>query len=581
MEARVAAPDRGRYIDPKACEVGRRAQGAGDGGVLVAAAGGRRGGRRGAARPAARHLKRHLVSQGYERYTSQDHAVWRYILRRAVRLLSERAHPSYLEGLRATGIGTERIPRIEEMNEILSRLGWAAACVDGFIPPAAFMELQAHRVLVIAADMRQVGHVAYTPAPDIVHEAAGHAPIIVDRAYAEYLRRIGEVGARAMSSRADFELYEAIRRLSQVKEQRGADPEALARAEREVAERQRGLGAPSEMALVSRLHWWTVEYGLVGPLERPRIYGAGLLSSLGEAETCLGPEVRKLPYTLEAAQVAYDITRKQPQLFVTPDFERLSEVSCASRRGCLAVGGLEAEKPVSAEGATAVGAPARVCGVFRSPTRRRGRLAIALRRPPALPAGQQLPQATPTARLRGDRGALAARRSGSRPEPGHARGCRSHGWSSKARSQRRGARRRPALVTRGARSLGTSPLPSEWGDFDCRGGLSRLRRAATRTPKHRARLAQRTVKQPTEAPGPHALYARGGSSASRAERQTRRSGRLQARHTDDWLLPLELLELVREREPGSALERELRGHLARRAREPGLGTLVGDGLECR
>ena len=62
-------------------------------------------------------------------------------------------------------------------------------------------------MLVIACDMRQIHHIEYTPAPDIVHEAAGHAPIIVDREYSEYLQRFGEVGAKAMSSKKDFELY--------------------------------------------------------------------------------------------------------------------------------------------------------------------------------------------------------------------------------------------------------------------------------------------------------------------------------------------------------------------------------------
>ncbi|MBI5549027.1 MAG: aromatic amino acid hydroxylase, partial [Deltaproteobacteria bacterium] len=345
-----------------------------------------------------RHLRQHLVAQDYERYTAQDHAVWRYIMRQSVHILSQRAHPIYLEGLRRTGIRADRIPRIEEMNEVLSRIGWAAATVDGFIPPAAFMEFQAHRVLVIAADMRQVGHIAYTPAPDIVHEAAGHAPIIVDERYAEYLRRIGEIGAKAVSSKADFELYEAIRRLSVVKEQRGADPAEIAHAEREVKERQRELGTPSEAALISRLHWWTVEYGLVGELEAPRLYGAGLLSSIGEAVSCLAPEVRKLPYTEEAAQCSYDITRRQPQLFVTPDFEHLSAVleQFASRLA-QRTGGLEGlKKAVASENvATAVWSSGlQVSGIFQAPPLdARGRPAYLRTRGPTALAfgGEQLP----------------------------------------------------------------------------------------------------------------------------------------------------------------------------------------------
>jgi phenylalanine-4-hydroxylase len=80
------------------------------------------------------------------------------------------------------------------------------------------------------------------------------------------------------------------------------------------------------MALLSRLHWWTVEYGLIGTVDHPRLYGAGLLSSIGEAAQCLTPAVRKLPYTVEAAQQPFDITSMQPQLFVTPSFAHLNAV---------------------------------------------------------------------------------------------------------------------------------------------------------------------------------------------------------------------------------------------------------------
>ncbi|MDQ3626240.1 MAG: aromatic amino acid hydroxylase, partial [Verrucomicrobiota bacterium] len=263
-----------------------------------------------------KHLLQFAVDQRYDEYTPVDHAVWRFIMRQNTFFLKEYAHKVYFQGLLDTGISFERIPRIEEMNDILGRIGWGAVAVDGFIPPAAFMEFQAYKVLVIACDMRQIHHIEYTPAPDIVHEAAGHAPIIVDQEYSNYLQRFGEVGAKAMQSRKDFELYEAIRHLSILKELPNSDPTEVAEATREVEERQKNLGEPSEMALLSRLHWWTVEYGLIGTLDQPKIYGAGLLSSIGESVSCLEPEVKKLSYSVDAANTAFDITTKQPQLFV-------------------------------------------------------------------------------------------------------------------------------------------------------------------------------------------------------------------------------------------------------------------------
>ncbi len=289
-----------------------------------------------------KHLLQFAVDQRYDDYTPVDHAVWRFIMRQNIFFLKEYAHKVYFQGLLETGISFERIPRISEMNDILSKIGWGAVAVDGFIPPAAFMEFQAYKVLVIACDMRQIHHIEYTPAPDIVHEAAGHAPIIVDREYSNYLQRFGEVGAKAMSSRTDFELYEAIRHLSILKEQPDSDPKEVEEATRKVEYGQKNLGNPSEMALLSRLHWWTVEYGLIGTMENPKIYGAGLLSSIGESVSCLEPAVKKIPYSVGAAQTAFDITTKQPQLFVCRDFQHLSDVleEFASKMAFY-VGGLE------------------------------------------------------------------------------------------------------------------------------------------------------------------------------------------------------------------------------------------------
>ena len=290
-----------------------------------------------------KHLLQFAVDQRYDDYTSVDHAVWRFIMRQNIFFLKEYAHKVYFQGLLNTGISFDRIPRIQEMNDILAKIGWGAVAVDGFIPPAAFMEFQAYKVLVIACDMRQIHHIEYTPAPDIVHEAAGHAPIIVDREYSEYLQRFGEVGAKAMSSKKDFELYQAIRHLSILKERPNADPKEVDEATKLVEHRQKTLGEPSEMALLSRLHWWTVEYGLIGTLENPKIYGAGLLSSIGESVSCLEPEVKKIPYSIDATEYGVRYHHETAAAFRLPRFSA-PETMCSKNlpaRWRIRVGGLE------------------------------------------------------------------------------------------------------------------------------------------------------------------------------------------------------------------------------------------------
>lgn len=272
------------------------------------------------------HLKQFIKPQNYEEYNAINQAVWRYVMRKNVDYLSKVAHSSYLEGLKQTGISIDSIPNMYGMNRILKEIGWAAVAVDGFIPPAAFMEFQAYNVLVIASDIRQLDHIEYTPAPDIIHEGAGHAPIIANPEYAEYLRRFGEIGCKAISSAKDYEMYEAIRHLSIIKEAEDTPEDEIKKAEEKVDYLQNNMGEQSEMAQIRNLHWWTVEYGLIGTPEDPKIYGAGLLSSIGESAWCMTNEVKKIPYTLEASKQDFDITKPQPQLYVTPDFAHLSLV---------------------------------------------------------------------------------------------------------------------------------------------------------------------------------------------------------------------------------------------------------------
>ena len=272
------------------------------------------------------HLHAYIVAQEPEKYTAIDHATWRYIMKTMQVALEGKAHPNYLKGLAETGISIDRIPLIHEMDGCLQNFGWRAVAVSGFIPPAIFMEFQSFGILPIACDMRQLEHIAYTPAPDIVHEAAGHAPMIANPDYALYLRHYGEISRKAISSKSDMDVYLAIRKLSEIKEDPYATQAAIEAAQASLMESSASANYLSEAAKLSRFYWWTVEYGLIGRLEQPQIYGAGLLSSVGESESCLDEsKAARIPFTLDCIHTAYDITHPQPQLFVTPDFHALND----------------------------------------------------------------------------------------------------------------------------------------------------------------------------------------------------------------------------------------------------------------
>ena len=271
------------------------------------------------------HLLEYTTQQNPDLYTPIDHATWRFVMRVSKVFFKDHAHPLYLKGLEITGIATDRIPLVSEMDEALKKLGWRAVAINGFIPPSVFLEFQSLRILAIACDIRKLENIGYTPSPDIIHEAAGHAPIVADPAYRTYLEAYGEVARNAIISKFDLELYEAIFKLSEIKEDPHSTPEAIAKAQAHFEKTASRETIPSEAALLTRMAWWTTEYGLIGDLDYPLVYGAGLLSSVLESFHCFDPQVKKIPFSLKATiETSYDITRPQPQLFVAKSFEELT-----------------------------------------------------------------------------------------------------------------------------------------------------------------------------------------------------------------------------------------------------------------
>ena len=273
-----------------------------------------------------KHLKQYIVDQEYHRYTIIDHRVWKFIMDISVPFFKKYAHSSYYDGLNETGITFDKIPSINKMNEKMSKIGWGAVPVRGFIPPWAFMEFQSLGILPIACDMRSRHHLTYTPAPDIMHESSGHSPIIINDEYSQYLKQYGKIASKAVFTKEDENIYFAIRKLSDLKEDKNASEKDILIAEQELLEAKQSQTTPSEATLLSRLHWWTVEYGLIGKLNDPKIYGAGLLSSVGESQNCLSDKVKKIPLTIDCINYSYDITEQQPQLFVTNDFSSLNDI---------------------------------------------------------------------------------------------------------------------------------------------------------------------------------------------------------------------------------------------------------------
>ena len=268
----------------------------------------------------------HTVSQDYSLYTNIDQAVWRYIMKISYPFFKDNAHEKYVDGLDLMGISINKIPLVDDMDKKLDNYNWGAVAVKGFIPPIVFMEFLSKKVLPIAVDMRTHHHINYTPAPDIVHESSGHAPIIADPDYAEYLSAYGEISRYAIESKYDSALYELIREMSNIKENPNSKIEDLKKIEKRFEKMNKKNVWLSEAAELARMNWWTIEYGLVGDLKNPKIYGAGLLSSVSESNDCLKSKVKKIPISIDCIKTGYNITEPQPQLFVTKNFKELKQI---------------------------------------------------------------------------------------------------------------------------------------------------------------------------------------------------------------------------------------------------------------
>lgn len=270
------------------------------------------------------HLKKYIVDQNYKKYTPQDQAVWRYIMKGIRKTATLYGHTGCLTGMKQSGILFEKIPKVSDIDKKLQAFGWRAVTISGFIPPNAFMEFQWNGILPIASELRSIHHISYTPAPDIVHESVGHVPFLKNKTYHSFLKKYAEAVLKSIASVEDKNQYKAIRELSDLKENPKSTNSQVQKAEKKLIHLKKQVSYVSESARLSRFIWWTSEYGLIGSLKNPKMYGAGLISSIQEAHNI--KNVKKLWLNTNSLDYSYNITKLQPQLFVIESFSHLQEV---------------------------------------------------------------------------------------------------------------------------------------------------------------------------------------------------------------------------------------------------------------
>lgn len=223
--------------------------------------------------------------QDFAAYTPQDHDTYRRLYERQSALLPGLAADAFIAALPSLG-ARDRIPRFDEINERLWRATrWEIVGVPGLIPEVPFFTLLANRKFPVTDWIRTPEEFDYIVEPDIFHDLFGHVPLLFNPVFADYVQRYGQGGLKA-----------------------------------------HGLGA---CELLSRLYWYTIEFGLIRQAGGLRAYGAGILSSAGELPySVTSPEPQRLPLQLERTmRTRYQIDSFQKTYFVIDDFEQLFDMT--------------------------------------------------------------------------------------------------------------------------------------------------------------------------------------------------------------------------------------------------------------
>ena len=225
--------------------------------------------------------EQYVVTQNWEAYTPEQHALWRKLYQRQARLVPGRACDAFIESL-AKLDAADGIPQFERTNEALQRAtGWRLVAVPGLVPDQVFFEHLAARRFPVTVWLREPHEFDYIVEPDVFHDFFGHVPLLFNPVFADHLQEYGKGGLKALKL--------------------------------------------DGLAMLARLYWYTIEFGLIQSPQGLRVYGAGILSSGGEIEYCLtSPEPRRVPFEVERVmRTLYKIDSYQETYFVIRDFHQL------------------------------------------------------------------------------------------------------------------------------------------------------------------------------------------------------------------------------------------------------------------
>jgi phenylalanine-4-hydroxylase len=222
------------------------------------------------------------IDQVWDKYTDDEHAVWRTLYDQQIRVLENRAVPEFYQGLEALNLNEGGIPDFARINEKLKALtGWTVVAVPHLVPDDIFFEHLANRRFPAGRFIRSREQMDYIQEPDIFHDVFGHVPMLTLPVFADYMQAYGQGGLRSLK-------FDCLKNLA-------------------------------------RLYWYTVEFGLIETKDGMKIYGAGIASSRTESRFAIeDPSPNRIGFDLERVmQTDYIIDDFQQSYFVISSFEDL------------------------------------------------------------------------------------------------------------------------------------------------------------------------------------------------------------------------------------------------------------------
>ncbi|MBU6951517.1 MULTISPECIES: phenylalanine 4-monooxygenase [unclassified Hahella] len=231
-----------------------------------------------------KYVAREPDASGFIAYPDSEHAVWRELITRQDKVIRNVACDEYLHGLKLLDLPEDRIPQLEDVSSVLRReTGWEVAQVPALIPFDTFFDLLSNKKFPCATFIRTPDEMDYLQEPDIFHEIFGHCAMLTNPYFAEFTQMYGKLGYSA---------------------------------------------SKEDRIFLARLYWFTVEFGLMDSAAGQRIYGGGILSSIGETQYCFSDTPERRPFDIvDVLRTPYRIDIMQPIYYVLDGLKQLYEVA--------------------------------------------------------------------------------------------------------------------------------------------------------------------------------------------------------------------------------------------------------------